>query len=268
MPNLEVLHLCANVFFDDHCVDENYLEKSLFPRLPKLKNFTSFIQSYVPLSPDQLTSSFREQVEQSSFRSPEKQMVFYGDYFPEARKIQYHFYTSTSLNKSCNGLSNRFPGDRFNHVRRVSLYDEKPFEHEFFLRIHQSFPLLEELSMKNSKAQQHCQKADQTTSAPITYTSLDCLTLRDVHDDYLEEFLLQTKTIFHRQLTLWTNHESLKRVTNNFTIDQLRMNTKKVIKLFLYGIVEFSVCLEEYFSQAKIVNASKNVSRVFVSYVE
>ena len=111
--------------------------------------------------------------------------------------------------------------------------------------------------MKNSKAQQHCQEADQTTSAPITYTSLDCLRLCDVHDDYLDEFLLQTKTTFHRQLALWTNYESLKRVTNNFTRDQLRMNTTKVIKLFLYGKFEFSVCLEEYFPQAKIVDASK-----------
>ncbi|CAF1520085.1 unnamed protein product, partial [Adineta steineri] len=50
-------------------------------------------------------------------------------------------------------ISNSFPGGLFEHVRVVSLFDVRPFEHEFFLRIQKSFPFMEELSLDNCTAQ-------------------------------------------------------------------------------------------------------------------
>jgi len=32
-------------------------------------------------------------------------------------------------------ITNNFPGGLFKYVVEISLYDERPFEHEFFLRI-------------------------------------------------------------------------------------------------------------------------------------
>lgn len=46
-------------------------------------------------------------------------------------------------------VSNHFPGGLYQHVYIVFLYDERPFEHEFFLRISQSFPLMKELHLTN-----------------------------------------------------------------------------------------------------------------------
>ncbi|CAF4588253.1 unnamed protein product, partial [Rotaria sp. Silwood2] len=37
----------------------------------------------------------------------------------------------------------------------VSLHDERPFEHEFFLRIAQSFPFMKELTLINKKPQKN-----------------------------------------------------------------------------------------------------------------
>ena len=232
MPNLEYLHLRATVLVSGRYIDENYLEKYVFSRLPRLKTLSLFIHSYLCLSNGQLASLLSQKIEQISFRFLDNRIACYGDYFPEARNIQHHLYTSTCLNKYFSGVSNRFPGGRFSHVRRVSLYDEKPFEHEFFVRIERSFPLLEQLIIDNCEAQHQREESDQLNSyhrkiSPIKYLSLGLIKLVDVHDHYLEEFLLHTKTTFDRQLTLWMKYDSLKRVTNNFTRDELRVNAEK-----------------------------------------
>ena len=52
-----------------------------------------------------------------------------------------------------NDITNNFPGGLFEYVRVVSLFDEHPFEHEFFLRIQKSFPFMERLSVNNNKPQ-------------------------------------------------------------------------------------------------------------------
>ncbi|CAF3331627.1 unnamed protein product [Rotaria sp. Silwood2] len=43
-------------------------------------------------------------------------------------------------------ITNNFPGGLFQYVRVVSLCDDSPFEHEFFIQIQKSFPFLEQLS--------------------------------------------------------------------------------------------------------------------------
>ncbi|CAF4098877.1 unnamed protein product [Rotaria sordida] len=50
-------------------------------------------------------------------------------------------------------ITNHFPGGVFKYVRKVSLFYKRPFQHEFFLRIEKSFPLMEELTVCNEKRQ-------------------------------------------------------------------------------------------------------------------
>ncbi|CAF3316291.1 unnamed protein product [Rotaria sp. Silwood2] len=50
-------------------------------------------------------------------------------------------------------VTNNFPGGLYPYVRLVSLYDERPFEHDFFIRICQSFPFMKKLSINNVHAQ-------------------------------------------------------------------------------------------------------------------
>ncbi len=37
-------------------------------------------------------------------------------------------------------IINSFPGGLFKYVREIFLFDERPFEHEFFIQIAQAFP--------------------------------------------------------------------------------------------------------------------------------
>ncbi|CAF4539517.1 unnamed protein product, partial [Rotaria sp. Silwood2] len=57
-------------------------------------------------------------------------------------------------------ITNNFSGELFKSVCEVELFDERSFEHEFFLRIAQSFPFMKKLTLINSKPQneKQCRK--------------------------------------------------------------------------------------------------------------
>ncbi len=78
---------------------------------------------------------------QRTFR--DNRIISYVDYFPKTRIGRCHVYSYPYKWKDYNNITNSFPGGLFKYVRKISLSDERPFEHEFFLRISQSFPLLE-----------------------------------------------------------------------------------------------------------------------------
>ena len=138
------------------------------------------------------------------------------------------------MNEYFCGISNRFPDGKFPFVRQISLIDEQSFEDEFFSRISQSFPQIEKLSIVNSKAQNHRQSNDdQSNHSPIKYDHLRQLILTNIHDHYLEQFLLKSKSHFLHQITLYVRYQSLKRVTNNFTKDRFQcclINGKKTVQ--------------------------------------
>jgi len=50
-------------------------------------------------------------------------------------------------------ITNNFPGGLFKYVQKISLFDEYPFEHEFFIRISESFPIVKNLSLTNPTPQ-------------------------------------------------------------------------------------------------------------------
>jgi hypothetical protein len=56
---------------------------------------------------------------------------------------------------SYENIANYFPGGVFTCVCKVSLFDEHPFEHEFFIRITRSFPFMKNLTISNQKPQKN-----------------------------------------------------------------------------------------------------------------
>ena len=78
--------------------------------------------------------------------------------------------------KYYDNITNNFPGGLFKYVREVSLYDERPFEHEFFLRIAQSFPFMKKLTIKNRNHKITNNVENQTMTIKI-YQSLNILIL-------------------------------------------------------------------------------------------
>jgi hypothetical protein len=151
-------------------------------------------------------------------------------------------------------ITNHFPGGFYPYVRIVSLYDEHPFQHEFFLRISLSFPFISRLTLTNRYSQNYNQSMinDQNLEM-VKYYHLVELDIRQVHDDYVEEFLLNTKTYLHNSISLNADFEPLKRITQNFTRNETRINCAKINEMFLYGENKFSIQpLQNYFPFAKI----------------
>ncbi|CAF4880699.1 unnamed protein product, partial [Rotaria magnacalcarata] len=50
-------------------------------------------------------------------------------------------------------IANNFPGGLYQYVRVVSFRDTRPFEHEVFIEITQSFPLMDNLSANNRQSE-------------------------------------------------------------------------------------------------------------------
>ncbi|CAF3775208.1 unnamed protein product [Rotaria sordida] len=175
----------------------------------------------------------------------------------EAKQVLCHIYSYSSPMQYYSYITNNFPDGLFKYVRVVSLFDEHPFEHEFFLRIQKSFPFMERLCVINHKSQNHKQSYesnnDNRISSVIEYSFLSELDIDDVHDDYIEQFLFDTKTYLQSNVLLYINYESLKRLTHNFKRDATRINCAKVNELkFRSGAKCPNSSLQEYFPNAKI----------------
>ena len=146
-------------------------------------------------------------------------------------------------------ITNHFPGGLFRCVREVSLYDEYPFEHEFFLCIAQSFPFVEKVTLINKK--KRIQNSNQDFST-IEYSHLIELDLSEAHQDYDEQFLFDAKTCLPHNLRVQMNYQSVKKVTRNFRRNSTRYDCTKIIHALFYNKLSFPEHLKEYFPNAYI----------------
>ena len=155
--------------------------------------------------------------------------------------------------KCYDNISNNFPGGLFIYVHTVSLYDEYPFEREFFLQIAQSFPLMEKLTVINAKPQKNKlyrkSNNDNQDLSIIKYPHLTSLNLFRAHDDYVEQFLADTEMCLRYLLV---DYEAMKKVTENFTRNTTRINCTKLRSIYLLGADKITKHIKDYFPQTKI----------------
>ncbi|CAF1236044.1 unnamed protein product [Rotaria sp. Silwood1] len=255
MSNLEELGLYLTVYVDKTFIDGNHLKTKIIKQMPRLNQFTFFIRSVIHIC-NEMSFPSTEDIQQTFIDFPFNKIISYVDNFGDRKRSQCYIYSYPFLMRYYTGITNNFPGGLFEHVCAVSLFDEQPFEHEFFLRIQKSFPFIEELSLVNRKPQNRKQSyvsnSDNQTLSLIEYFFLNKLYISNVHDDYIEQFLFDTKTYFQNNVILSVDYESLQRVTHNFTRDTTRTNCVKKSKLHLWGQGKCSNSLEEYFPYAKI----------------
>jgi hypothetical protein len=133
-------------------------------------------------------------------------------------------------------IENAFPNIIFNHVIKLLVDDEIPFEHEFFMRISRSFPLLKILIISNLTPQSRISNKltsndNELNSTIIEYPYLTWLNLAFVHSDYIDQFLNDEKAHVPRLTKLAVNYYDLQMVTKNFTNDRTRFNCMKVKQL-------------------------------------
>ncbi|CAF1129772.1 unnamed protein product [Rotaria sordida] len=138
-------------------------------------------------------------------------------------------------------LTNCFQGGIFNKVRWLAMADQHPFEHELFEKISHDFPFLQKLVVLNSKPQKNKQHA----STLITFVHLVELNLRLAHTNYVEQFLLETKTCLPHLKNLVIEYESLAMITNNFTNDATHRNCSQLRRI---DIDKPFICPENFHS--------------------
>ncbi|CAF3810313.1 unnamed protein product [Rotaria sp. Silwood1] len=164
-----------------------------------------------------------------------KQIISCVDYFSEIERGECHIYSCPYESKEYHKITNNFPGGIFKHVHEISLFDEQPFEHKFFFQISQSFPFMKKLTLINEKPSRNLHDNNEHLSI-IEYPHLSQLDLSEAQDDYIEQFLVDTKISLSNSFYLCCRlSKVLKRVTQHFARNTTRINCSKVRSLCLIG---------------------------------
>ncbi|CAF2924919.1 unnamed protein product [Rotaria sp. Silwood2] len=248
MINLEKLALYFMADYDDIFIDGNNLQKNIISHMPRLNQFIFNIRSMINYDNLNYFPS-NEDIRRTFINFKDNQVTSCVDYFPKSKYGQCHIYSCPYTLTYYENLTNNFPGGLFNTVQQIELFDERPFEHEFFIKISQSFPFLKELTIINSE-QQKSNNENQKYSI-INYYHLTKLHLVHVHDDYAEQFLLDTKTYLSNYIQLSIHYDQLQRVTEYFTRNTTRYNCSKVKQLYLYGLSQLPKQYNTYFPYLK-----------------
>jgi hypothetical protein len=247
MSNLEELGLDF-VILSGPIIDGHNLQNNIINHMTKLKKFTFNICSIN--RHNQLVNLPSNQYIQNTFRNFKNQIISSVDYLSHENNVYCHIYSYPYTWSYYDNISNNFRGGLFKYVRKISLHDERPFEHEFFLQIAQSFPFIEELSLRNHEPQNN----NNQQWSIIQYSHLTKLDLAYIHQDYVEQFLIDTKTcLLNNNIFLNVDYFCLQEATENFTRDAMRVNCAKIKQLFLHRAPPIlSVDLKDYFPYAVI----------------
>ena len=108
---------------------------------------------------------------------------------------------------------------------------------------------MKKLTVHNQKSQ----KNENQQWSIINYSHLTELNLVRTHQNYIEQFLCNSKTHLLNDITFHVIYESLQRVTHNFTRHATRINCSKIDYLFLYNPPESLQYSKDYFPHAKIL---------------
>lgn len=254
MPNLEELSLNLDISARTSFVDGNDL-RNLVDHMALLKRFTLNIQSRIDWN-KQVALPSNASILKTFANWKFNPLVSWMDSFPATRRAQCHIHSSSYRWKQYYNITNQFPGGLFQSVREISLFDERPFEHEFFLRIAQSFPLLESLRVINETPQKnkHCEEieGDNHYLSIAQYPHLIDLDLHEVHDDYVEQFLLHTRTFLPNNVRILAEGQALEKVTGYYQRDATRINCSKISCIFFADELPSSEHFEDYFLNVRV----------------
>ncbi|CAF3385449.1 unnamed protein product [Rotaria socialis] len=258
MTNLRKLALYIAVDYYEKFIDGNDLKKTIINHLPRLNEFVFNIRSIIYPN-DDIHLLTNEQIQNTFTSFVRNKIISCVDYFPKKKTGRCHIYSHPYTMKYYHDITNNFPGGLFKCVCEVSLFDEQPFEHDFFLRISQSFPFMERLTLSNFKSQKY--KHTKSTNdikdcSIIEYHHLTKLVLLDVNLDYVEQFLDKTKTSFTNNIFLTIKSYLLGKGTNYFTRSELRVNCAKVYGLNIFGELKTRKNLNAYFPNVNKIQFS------------
>ncbi|CAF1440394.1 unnamed protein product [Adineta steineri] len=251
MINLEELDLYLTISGKQTVVDGTDLKKNILNYMSQLKKFSFSIRSNIYLN-NEINLPSNDDIQNTFKDFKDNEIISYVHNFSRIKYIECRIFSYPYRRKEYERITNDFPSISFSYVREISLFDNQPFEHDFFLRITQAFPNVKILRLENEEPQ----KKNHQDSSITRYFHLTELHLLEVHDDYIEEFLSDSKTCLPNTVDLTIEYEAIQRVTENFTRSTTQINCSKLIRLNLYVLDdENDVNLDDikhYFPHAKI----------------
>ncbi|CAF4540424.1 unnamed protein product [Rotaria sp. Silwood2] len=250
MSNLEELTLFLIIKrFNSTYIDGIQLYDQILIHIPQLNKFTFSINTLLYNSVN-ISLPSNNDIQRSFIERKYQQVGSYADDNLMKGEAQCHIYSLPYQFDNFHYLNNSFQGGRFEKVKCIKMTDIRPFEHEFFKIISQSFPLLQHLSVKNDEQQKNKQHLSNTL---IIFPHLRSLHLILAHIDYVEDFLMKKTTHLPCLLYLKIKYEQLLIITNNFTNNSIEFNFSQ---LKVLSIVEPFVRPENfhsYFPQLQIL---------------
>lgn len=255
MSNLEELDLCLCIDAGTPFVDGDNLKLNILNYLPLLTKLTFNIYTYTRFY-NEVNFPSNDSLQQTFKDFPNANVNCCIDYFKESNFSQCHIYTYPYRLAYYDNISNHLPSGIFRSVRKVSLFDERPFEHQFFLRLAQSFPLMKELIVKNKKRQNN--KRFRTSTSPnahlsiIKYKCLIKLDLFEAHKDYYEQFFFETKTCLPTNVHVYVDYQPMRKITRNFRRNTTRSNSVKISSICFEKKYNLPAHFHAYFPYARI----------------
>ena len=254
MTGLEELNLRLYVSQRSTSIDSTYLNRQIIAHLPHLRTFNFDILTY--------TSSLSEVLEQSteesqhlSYNGRFHPLVYYTDRL-EHQSVRSHIFSLPFVFDRMESITSQFPGGLFANVRHLVLSDlQRPFEHEFFLRMTACFPLLTRLTVVNFQPQEKKRTQPSNETEPIAslveFNHLKDLVFIAGHEDYAEQLLVDTNTRLPRLTALTIDYEQLFIVTENFTRHATRRNCINIDRLRLTKLIAYSKEMSLYFPSCR-----------------
>ncbi|CAF1582141.1 unnamed protein product, partial [Adineta steineri] len=210
-------------------IDGTQINNNILVHMPCLRKFTFHINTKVKLH--YITPYLSNEDIQRTFTNIGYQQVCcILNYI--ADDVMCHIFSLPFAFNCLGYIGNAFPPTDFSCVRELTVHDETPFEHEFFIRIARFFPLLKKLHVFNFEPQ--LQMKDNLISnnnelySIVEYPHLISLRLEYSHIYYVEQFLNQSKTHLPQRTTLHVEYNKLRFVTKNFTRNATRRNCARL----------------------------------------
>ncbi|CAF4884101.1 unnamed protein product [Rotaria sp. Silwood1] len=235
MSNIEQLNLLLIFENQTTFINGKHIYDEIIVHMSRLRifnfcfcTFMRLYQSIDHLSKDDILETFSNNIYQQV-----DCMIRYRD-----TDIIYHVFSLPFMFDYLPFIDNKFLNIIFNHVIRLEVDDEIPFEHEFFMRISLSFPSLKLLRVLNLKPQTSISSNlssndNQLHSTIIEFPYLTSLNLLSAHYDYVDQFLNDKKARLPCLTKLAVSDDKLRIVTKEFTNERTRLNCMKVKQLNL-----------------------------------
>jgi hypothetical protein len=229
MLQLEELTLSLIVSNQTSFIDGTHLVNNILNKMSYLQTFIfNIVTGFVTMAEELLPTldDIRRPLIEKGFN-----VNCYTDY-DEIYKCQCHIYSLPFTIDCMHIYSNKFHGGLFRTVRYLYIQDfVHSFEHDFFARIAQAFPLLNKLTIFNKHKQAKLtqqQDKHESTSSIIEFSHLMILNVAMSHIDYAKQFLFDFNTRLPCLNRLHIKYEDLVIVTENFTNNSARDNCSKL----------------------------------------